>query len=109
MRLLDCGCGVGSITLDLAERVAPGAVIGVDLDETQLALAREDARQRGLANTRFKVASVYELPFADGSFDVVLAHKLLFHLSGQLRALKELRRVLVPSGVVAISDDQDST
>lgn len=109
MRLLDCGCGVGSITLDLAEIVAPGETVGVDLDENQLAIARAAASTRNLANTRFRVASVYELPFADASFDVVLAHTVLFHLSDQLRALKELRRVLAPGGIVAISDDDWAT
>lgn len=109
MRLLDCGCGVGSITLDLAEIVAPGETMGVDLDETQLALARAAAAERGLTNAHFQAASAYELPFADASFDVVLAHTLLIHLSEPLRALKEFRRVLAPGGIVAIADDDMST
>lgn len=109
MRLLDCGCGVGSITLDLAEIVAPGETVGLDLDERQLALAREAAAARSLTNTRFQAGNVYELPFADGSFDAALAHTLLVHLSDPLRALKELRRVLAPGGIVAISDDDNST
>lgn len=109
MRLLDCGCGVGSITLDLAELVTPGKTVGLDLDESQLALAREAAASRGLSNARFEVGSVYELPFADASFDVALAHTVLFHLSDPLRAMRELRRVLAPGGIVAISDDHYGT
>ncbi|MDE3228621.1 MAG: class I SAM-dependent methyltransferase, partial [Chloroflexota bacterium] len=105
MRLLDVGCGVGSITLDLAELVAPGVVVGVDMDEAQLTIAREAAATRGLTNASFTVGSVYELPFANASFDVALAHTLLLHLSDQLRALRELRRVLAPGGLVAVSDD----
>ena len=101
MRLLDCGCGVGSITLDLAELVAPGKTVGLDLDESQLALAREAAASRGLGNARFEVGSMYELPFADASFDVALAHTVLFHLSDPPRAMRELRRVLAPDGIVA--------
>ncbi len=58
MSLLDCGCGVGSITLDLAGRVAPGQVIGIDLDEKQLAMARTEAERRGLSNIRFETASI---------------------------------------------------
>lgn len=108
-RLLDVGCGVGSITLDLAARVAPGEVVGVDQDDHQLSLARAAATERGLTNARFQVGSVYDLPFADGSFDVALAHTLLFHLSDQLRALKELRRVLAPGGLVAVADDHYGT
>lgn len=106
MSLLDCGCGVGSITLDLAERVAPGRVIGIDMDERQLVFAREGARERGLTNATFQQGNVYALDFADASFDAVLAHTLLFHLSEPLRALKEIRRVLKPGGIAGISDDE---
>lgn len=103
--LLDCGCGVGSITLDLAELVAPGQVIGLDMDEGQLKIARESAAQRGLNNVTFEQGNVYELRFNAGTFDRVLAHTLLFHLSDPLRALKEMRRVVKPQGIVAVSDD----
>jgi ubiquinone/menaquinone biosynthesis C-methylase UbiE len=109
MRLLDCGCGVGSITLDLAEIVAPGETVGIDVDAGQLELASGSAAARGLGNARFEVGNVYELPFADASFEVALAHTLLVHLSEPLRALKELRRVLAPGGIVAVSDDDFST
>jgi SAM-dependent methyltransferase len=109
MSLLDCGCGVGSITLDLAERVAPGQVVGVDLDAGQLAVARAEAERRGLTNIRFEVASIYDLPFPDATFDAVLAHTLLFHLSEPLRALRVLRRMLKPGGVACVSDDDWST
>ncbi len=109
MSLLDCGCGVGSITLDLAERVAPGQVVGVDLDESQLAMARAEAERRGLSNIRFETASIYDLPFPEDSFDAALAHTLLFHLREPLRALRVLRRMLKPGGVVCVSDDDWST
>lgn len=107
--LLDCGCGVGSITLDLAELVAPGKVIGVDMDEGQLEIARASAQQRGLDNVTFEPGNVYELRFTSGTFDAVLAHTLLYHLSDPLRAIKELRRVLKPTGLAAISDDDFDT
>jgi SAM-dependent methyltransferase len=109
MRVLDVGCGPGSITLDLAERVAPGAVVGVDRDDGQLELGRAAAGARKLDNVRFAVGSVYALPFAAASFDAVLAHTLLFHLREPLRALQELRRVLAPGGLAAVSDDDWST
>jgi SAM-dependent methyltransferase len=109
MSLLDCGCGVGSITLDLAERVAPGSVVGVDIDEGQLTVARAEAERRGLRNVRFEVASIYALPFPDASFDAALAHTLLVHLREPLRALRVLRRMLKPGGVVCVSDDDWST
>lgn len=109
MRLLDCGCGVGSITLDLAEIVAPAQVIGLDRDESQLEVARKAAQARAITNVTFEVGNVYELAYADGSFDAALAHTLLFHLSDPLQALRSMRRVLRPGGIVAISDDDYST
>ena len=109
MSLLDCGCGIGTITLDLAELVAPGHVIGVDMDNAQLEIARASAQKRGLTNVTFEQGNVYELRFPSASFDVVNAHTLLYHLSDQLRAIREMRRVLKPAGLIAISDDDFDT
>src|SRR6266487_3824723 len=66
MRLIDCGCGPGSITVDLAGCVAPGEVVGIDLRSGDLELGRALARGRGAANVTFQVGSVYDLPFPDG-------------------------------------------
>ena len=67
MQLLDVGCGPGTITLDITARVVPGAAIGVDISESQVAIARAAARERGATNARFQVGSAYELPFEDGA------------------------------------------
>ena len=107
--VLDCGCGVGSITLDLAELVVPGKVIGVDMDNGQLEIACANAKERELTNVTFEQGDVYGLHFDSGMFDAVLAHTLLYHLSDPVRALKELRRVLKPGGIAAISDDDFDT
>ena len=102
MRVLDVGCGPGSLTADLARRVAPGAVIGVDRVESVLDEAR--AATNDLANVRFTVGDVYDLPFAGRTFDVVHAHQVLQHLSDPVAALVEMRRVCRPDGVVAVRD-----
>jgi len=104
MRLLDCGCGPGSITVDLAQAVAPGDTIGIDLREDALAQARARARERRIANVAFQAASVYHLPFPDGSFDAAFACAVLQHLAAPLVALQEIRRVLKPGGVIGIVD-----
>jgi SAM-dependent methyltransferase len=96
---------VGSITLDLAEFVAPAPVIGIDRDEKQLATARRSAEQRQIKNVTFEVGDVYQLKYPDSAFDAVLAHTLLMHLSDQLKALREMRRVIKPGGVIGVSDD----
>jgi ubiquinone/menaquinone biosynthesis C-methylase UbiE len=100
MRLLDLGCGPGSITLGLAEKVAPGEVVGVDLQPSQVAQAQELSAARGVKNVRFEIADVYRLPFPDASFDAVFAHVVLMHLREPVRALMEMRRVLRPGGIV---------
>ena len=103
-RVLDAGCGPGSITLGLAEAVVPGPVTGVDIDPRTVALATEAATRAEAANVTFVEASVYELPFADASFDAVFAHALFQHLEEPAAALKELWRVLSPGGVMGVAD-----
>jgi SAM-dependent methyltransferase len=104
MRLLDVGCGPGSITRGLAERVAPGEAVGLDLSRETLAAAREEAAVRGLVNLRYEEGSVYALPFPDASFDVVYAHQVVQHLREPAAALQETLRVLKPGGLVAVRD-----
>jgi len=104
MRLLDAGCGPGSITVGLAEAVAPGEVIGVDVSSDVLKEARALAAERGAANVRFGAADVFALPFPDASFDAVFAHTLLEHVGDGGRALGELRRVLRPGGAIGARD-----
>ncbi|MDQ3701746.1 MAG: class I SAM-dependent methyltransferase, partial [Chloroflexota bacterium] len=77
MRVLDVGCGPGSITLGLAAAVSPAEVIGLDVEPGVIARAREAAVARGAGNVRFEVGSAYDLPYAEGSFDAVFAHTLL--------------------------------
>jgi len=104
MRLLDVGCGPGSITRGLAERVAPGEVVGLDLSRETLEEARRDAAARGLGNLRYQEASVYTLPFADASFDVAYAHQVFQHLREREAALREMLRVVRPDGLVGVRD-----
>ena len=102
--LLDVGCGPGTITVDLARRVAPGRVVGIDAAAEVVATARELAAARPGADVEFEVGDAYHLRFAPQSFDVVHAHQLLQHLSDPVRALAEMRRVCRPGGLVAARD-----
>jgi ubiquinone/menaquinone biosynthesis C-methylase UbiE len=103
-RVLDVGCGPGTITLDLASLVAPGEVVGVDQSATALDQAREAAAASGAGNVRFEVQDAYALSFDDASFDVVHAHQVVQHLSDPVAAIAEMRRVCAPGGVVALRD-----
>jgi ubiquinone/menaquinone biosynthesis C-methylase UbiE len=105
MSLLDVGCGPGTITADLARRVAPGEVVGLDRDAGVLA----EAAAANLANLRFATGDVYALPFADRSFDVVHAHQVLQHLTTPSDALVEMGRVCREGGIVAVRDVDMST
>jgi SAM-dependent methyltransferase len=102
MRLLDVGCGPGTITMDLAEVVGvTGQVTALERTDDVLDLARGEAGRRGSRNVDFVVGNVSALDLPDDSFDVVHAHQVLQHVDDPVRALREMRRVCRPGGVVA--------
>ncbi|SDF67869.1 Methyltransferase domain-containing protein [Blastococcus aurantiacus] len=101
--LLDVGCGPGTLTADLARRVAPGRVLGLDASADPLDEARSAAERAGVEVT-FAVGDVYALDLPDASFDVVHAHQVLQHLTDPVAALREMARVCRPGGVVAVRD-----
>lgn len=103
-RMLDVGCGPGTITCDLAARVAPGEVIAIDVVADVIAKAEAFGAETGAANVTFQVGDVYALEHNDDSFDVVHAHQVLQHLSDPVGALREMKRVTKPGGVIAVRD-----
>jgi ubiquinone/menaquinone biosynthesis C-methylase UbiE len=107
--ILDAGCGPATISADIADAVYPGKVTALDISPSELDHGRRLAEGREILNLEFLTASVYEIPFADSSFDVVFAHSLLEHLIEPRRALKEFYRVMRPGGFVALcSPDWDA-
>jgi ubiquinone/menaquinone biosynthesis C-methylase UbiE len=105
MTLLDCGCGPGTTTVSLAQILSPSQVIGIDIGESQIELATAHATEKEVSNARFEVGSIYDLPFPDNTFDAAFAHTVLQHISDPVTALKEMRRVLKPGGVVGIREE----
>ena len=101
MRVLDFGCGPGTITVGLASAVHPGEVHGIDMEESQIELARSAAAAGGHDNITFHVGNVYELPFEDNSFDAAHCHAVLMHVPDTQAALREVQRALKPGGVIA--------
>lgn len=101
--LLDVGAGPGTITADLADRVAPGRVTALEASEEAIALSRAELDGRGI-EADFVVGDVHALEFPDDSFDVVHAHQVLQHVADPVRALTEMRRVCRPGGLVAVRD-----
>lgn len=105
MRLLDFGCGPGTITVDLGEAVAPGgSVAGIDFSEEVITQARANAEKSGAHNVTFDTRSIYETGFPDAEFDVAYAHQVLHHLTDPVAALVEAKRVLKPGGICAVRE-----
>jgi SAM-dependent methyltransferase len=103
--LLDVGCGPGTITADLARLVAPLLVTALEQTAEALTLAREEIARRGVGNVEFMVGDVHDLlDIPDDAYDVVHAHQVVAHLADPIRALREMRRVCRPGGVVAVRD-----
>jgi len=104
LRVLDVGAGPGTITADFARLVAPGEVLGLDRSPEVVAAATALAAEQHLANLSFDTGDIYDLDFPDGTFDVVHAHQVLQHLTDPVEALREMRRVAKPGGIVAVRD-----
>ena len=105
VRLLDVGCGPGTITMDLADVVGPdGTVTALERTEDALDLARGEAERRGTTNVGFVVGNVQALDLPDACFDVVHAHQVLQHLTDPVGALRAMGSVLAPGGLVAVRD-----
>lgn len=105
-KVLDVGCGPGTITADLASRVPQGHVTGIDAAQEIIEQARAEAGgpTGSTGNLSYAVGDVYALDFPDDSFDVVHAHQVLQHLGDPVRALREMRRVTKPGGLIAARD-----
>ncbi|GAA4805149.1 class I SAM-dependent methyltransferase [Tomitella cavernea] len=103
MALLDVGSGPGTITADLAEAVAPGRVTAVEATDQAMALTRATCAARGV-DVRCLVSDAHRLELPDGAFDVIHAHQVLQHVGDPVQALREMRRVCRPGGVVAVRD-----
>lgn len=102
LTVLDVGCGPGTITAELAGRVAH--VTAVEVTEQALGLARAEVAARGLTNVDLVVTDVHALALPDDSFDVVHAHQVLQHVADPVAALREMHRVCRPGGLVAVRD-----
>jgi ubiquinone/menaquinone biosynthesis C-methylase UbiE len=97
LRLLDVGCGTGTLALSLKSRAPEAEVVGLDADPEVLDRARVKAREAGL-EVRFDRALATELPYEDGSFDLILSTLFFHHLTGADKrcTAKEITRVLKP-------------
>lgn len=111
-RILDIGCGTGSLTLLAARRLGPtGAILGIDAAPKMIAIACRKAAEQG-SSARFKTAVAEALPFSDGEFTLVVNSMFCHHIDLELKraAFAEMRRVLAPGGRLITADiDRPST
>lgn len=112
-RILDVGCGPGSITAGLAKLTTEGSTIGIDISTTVLEKARAHAAKSNISikdpgSLVFEEGNIlHHLSYPDDSFDIVFASQLFGHLPPPdmpLQALSEIRRVLKPGGILATRD-----
>jgi len=102
--VLDVGCGTGASALPAAERVDTGGrVLGVDLAEKLLDLARAKAAKRKLRNVEFRQGDMTALGFPDGNFDAVVSVFSVFFVSDMEGLVRELWRMVKPGGKLAIT------
>jgi SAM-dependent methyltransferase len=96
-RVLDVGCGSGWATRLLAEKARDGRVVGVDIADEMIKLARESSTL--FSNVEFQVASAERLPFGDGEFTHAFSMESLYYYADIAGALREIQRVLKPGGL----------
>lgn len=102
--VVDVACGGGEITFDAADRVGAAChVLGLDISEKMVAVARAEAEARGSRNTSFRRSDAESLDCGDSLFDVALCSLGLMYVPKPPVAVAEMRRVLRPSGRIAVS------
>ena len=101
MKILDIGCGPGTITVDLASYVPQGHITGLERVGDVLTQARALAKEKGVTNIDFIEGDANALDYPDGTFDVVVCHQVLQHVQDPVGILKEMKRVARIGGIVA--------
>ena len=104
MRCLDIGCGGGDVSRELAKLVGPGgSVVGMDIDEVKIGIAREETAALGIANLEFRACNLCETE-PQPEFDFVYARFLLTHLTDPDAMLAKIRSALLPGGALVVAD-----
>lgn len=101
MKILDIGCGPGTITVDLASYIPDGHITGLERAGDILPSARSLAQEKGVTNIEFVEGDANALDYEDGIFDVVFCHQVLQHVGDPVGLLKEMKRVTKRGGIVA--------
>jgi 2-polyprenyl-3-methyl-5-hydroxy-6-metoxy-1,4-benzoquinol methylase len=104
-RIIDVGCGSGGTNQVLAESFIDSEIIGIDLSEPLLQLAREAIKNTPIDDRmRFEKADVQEISYDENTFDVVINTNMVHLVENPIRMLDEIERILVPGGHLFIAD-----
>jgi len=101
-RVLEAGCGVGAQTAILAKKSPEARIISVDISQGSIDQARRLVRDEGLSNVQFQRADIFQLPFHGDCFDHIFLCFVLEHLSDPIRAMQELKKILLPGGTLTV-------
>lgn len=102
---LEVGCGPAMLLEPIHGRTGPdGVIVGLDINPHFIAVANQRAAMLGIERARFVTADCHTLPFEDGTFDAIVAEKLLMHVAPIRRAIAEMARVLSVGGRLVLVD-----
>lgn len=103
-RIMDAGCGAGEVPIELARAFPKAEVVGLDLSEPLLEIARSATAEAGLSDRlTFKKGDVQAMPFEDDSFDFVVSVNTFHVVDDPVAMLNEIERVLKPNGGLSLS------
>ncbi|EME82736.1 uncharacterized protein MYCFIDRAFT_36664, partial [Pseudocercospora fijiensis CIRAD86] len=105
-RIIDVGCGTGSITLDLARKVPKGFVLGIEYNENSIQIAKSEAKRQNITNVDFLRGDANDLSHLEpSSFDISYSHQVLIHLPNPPSVLKGISRLIKPGGLISTRDN----
>lgn len=107
MKVLDAGCGTGTVTRRMALKLFPEEACGVDVDPLFIDEAKKSASREGIKNIRFELGNIDNLKYENGTFDLSFCRLVLMHVSSPVKTITELKRVTKKGGIVAASDVDD--
>jgi ubiquinone/menaquinone biosynthesis C-methylase UbiE len=105
--VLDVGCGPGSITLDVAKRIAPGSITGIDINPAEVKASRDLAKTRKVNNARFDVMDAHRINYPENTFDLIYSYTVAQHLWDPVLVIRGLKRVAKPGAVIITAGIRD--
>ena len=103
-RVLEAGCGIGAQTVILAQGSPRAEIVSIDVSQASIEAARSAVAALKVSNVSFRVADIFDLLFAEETFDHVFICFVLEHLGNPVEALKQLKKVLKPTGTITVME-----